>query len=47
MFPSQVGELQRWIQVTERVKPGVHMPSFNMLPPDDVRAIAIYLAGLR
>ena len=47
MLPTQVGELQRWIEVTERVKPGVHMPSFSMLPPDDVRAIATYLAGLR
>ena len=47
MLPTQVGELQRWIQVTERVKPGVHMPSFSMLPPEDVRAIATYLAGLR
>jgi cytochrome c oxidase subunit 2 len=47
MLPLQVGELQRWISVTDRVKPGVHMPSFNMLPPADVRAIAAYLVSLR
>ena len=47
MLPVQVGELQRWIGLTERVKPGVHMPSFNMLPPENVRAIATYLVSLR
>jgi cytochrome c oxidase subunit 2 len=47
MLPVQAGELQRWISLTERVKPGVHMPSFNMLPPEDVRAIAAYLVSLR
>jgi cytochrome c oxidase subunit 2 len=47
MFPVQIGQLQRWIQVTERVKPGVHMPSFNMIPPGDARAIATYLSELR
>jgi cytochrome c oxidase subunit 2 len=47
MLPLQAGELQRWIQVTQRVKPGVHMPSFTSLPPEDARAIATYLAALR
>jgi cytochrome c oxidase subunit 2 len=47
MLPVQVGEFQRWIQLTEHVKPGVRMPSFNMLPPADVRAIATYLTSLR
>jgi cytochrome c oxidase subunit 2 len=47
MLPLRVGELQRWIELTEHVKPGVRMPSFNMIPPEDVRAISTYLAGLR
>jgi cytochrome c oxidase subunit II len=47
MLPLQIGELQRWVAVTERVKPGVHMPSFTMIPPQDVRAIATYLASLQ
>lgn len=37
----------RWIARTEQVKPGVHMPAFGMLPPDDVRALAAYLDSLR
>ena len=41
------GELQRWIQVTDHVKPGVRMPPFDMLPGDEVRAIAAYLTELR
>jgi cytochrome c oxidase subunit 2 len=31
----------------ERVKPGVLMPAFGMLPSEDVRAIAVYLEALR
>jgi cytochrome c oxidase subunit II len=37
----------RWISRTEQVKPGVHMPAFGMLPPDDVRALAAYLDFLQ
>lgn len=37
---------ERWISDTERIKPGVHMPRFGMLPPDDIRALAAYLEQL-
>ena len=37
----------RWIQETHKVKPEVLMPSFHMLPPEDVRALAAYLKGLK
>jgi cytochrome c oxidase subunit 2 len=38
--------LRRWITHTEELKPMVLMPAFDMLPEDDVRAIAAYLEGL-
>jgi cytochrome c oxidase subunit 2 len=36
----------RWVAHTEDVKPGVHMPAFGMLPPEDLQALATYLDGL-
>jgi cytochrome c oxidase subunit II len=39
-------ELARWLAAAEDLKPGVHMPSFGMLPPEDVRALAAYMDGL-
>jgi cytochrome c oxidase subunit 2 len=38
--------LARWIADTEAIKPGVHMPTFHMLPAADREAMAAYLAGL-
>lgn len=38
--------LERWLSETERIKPGVHMPRFGMLPRDDIRALASYLEQL-
>ena len=39
--------LIRWIQQTNRVKPGVHMPHFGMLPRDELDALAAYLESLQ
>lgn len=39
-------DFRRWIGHAQAIKPGVLMPSFGMLPDDDVRAIAAYLDGL-
>lgn len=36
----------RWMSRTDRVKPGVHMPSFGMLPAGDLAALAQYLDAL-
>jgi cytochrome c oxidase subunit 2 len=36
----------RWIIHNETIKPEVHMPSFKMLPQDDLRALAAYLDSL-
>ena len=38
---------QRWIGHTTHVKPGVLMPPFHMLPPEELQAIAAYLEGLK
>ncbi len=37
----------RFIRAPEAVKPGARMPGFDMLPDDDVRAIAHFLSGLK
>ena len=39
--------LEMWITDPARVKPGVHMPAFGMLPAEDVPIMAAYLEALR
>ncbi|WP_083457170.1 cytochrome c oxidase subunit II [Sandaracinus amylolyticus] len=39
--------LRRWIADPERLKSGVHMPAFEMLPGDELDALAAYLESLR
>jgi cytochrome c oxidase subunit 2 len=39
--------IRDWLARTDRLKPGVHMPSFGMLPDRDLRALAAYLDGLK
>ena len=39
--------LTRWLAETDRVKPGVLMPSYGMLPAEDIREIAGYLETLQ
>ena len=46
LLPNQAADFERWLSQTRQQKPGVHMPSFGMLPADDVRALAAYLEGL-
>lgn len=38
--------MRRWIARPETIKPGVHMPAFDMLPAEDLDAIVAYLGGL-
>ena len=47
ILPNEPDAFLRWIAGTEDVKPGVHMPAFGMLPPEDLRALAVYLEGLQ
>jgi cytochrome c oxidase subunit II len=46
-LPNDREALVRWIGQTDSVKPGVHMPAFRSLEPDDLSALAAYLGGLR
>ena len=46
-LPNSRDALVRWIARTDHVKPGVIMPSFGMLPDEQLQAIALYLEGLR
>lgn len=39
--------LLKWIAQTDIIKPGVHMPAFRALPPDNLSALAAYLGSLR
>jgi cytochrome c oxidase subunit 2 len=47
VLANEPDAFRRWIADTERIKPGVHMPHFGMLPIEDVRALAAYLEGLQ
>ncbi|MGE0213460.1 MAG: cytochrome c oxidase subunit II [Parvibaculaceae bacterium] len=40
-------QIARFISNPAAVKPGARMPAFGMLPPDDIRAIAVWLEGLK
>jgi cytochrome c oxidase subunit 2 len=44
---NDVDGFARWLAHTDELKPGVHMPSFEMLPQSDLHALATYLEGLR
>ena len=47
MMRTDRGTLTEWVTHAERIKPGVHMPSFRMLPPEDLRALGAFLQGLQ
>jgi cytochrome c oxidase subunit 2 len=46
-MPNEPDSFQRWVAHTTEVKPAVNMPPFHMLPPEDLRALATYLEGLK
>nr|WP_244621813.1 cytochrome c oxidase subunit II [Mesorhizobium albiziae] len=45
-LPNTADAIARFITEPERIKPGVQMPSFAMLPQDDIRNIAAWLKDL-
>jgi cytochrome c oxidase subunit 2 len=45
-IPNEPDDFHRWIARTDDVKPGVLMPEYGMLPPEDLKALAAYLDGL-
>ncbi len=46
-LPNETDAFHRWVAFADEVKPGVQMPAFHMLPPDDLPALAAYLEGLK
>lgn len=44
---NDVAGFSTWLARTEHVKPGAKMPTFDMLAPDDLHALASYLEGLQ
>jgi cytochrome c oxidase subunit 2 len=46
ILPNDPGAFQHWLAHIDNVKPGVLMPVFGMLPPEDLQALAAYLDGL-
>jgi cytochrome c oxidase subunit 2 len=46
-LPGEVEAFQRWIGHTGEIKPDVKMPTFGMLPDDQLNAMAHYLSGLK
>lgn len=47
IIPNEPDGFVRWIEKTNHVKPGVQMPHFGMLPPEELRALAAYLESLQ
>jgi cytochrome c oxidase subunit 2 len=45
--PNDRGGFVRWVEATNRVKPGVLMPHFGMLGRDELDALAAYLESLQ
>ena len=46
ILPNDPEAFLTWMARTDKVKPGVHMPHFGMLPPEDLRDLAAYLDTL-
>jgi cytochrome c oxidase subunit 2 len=46
LLASEPDGFQHWIAAPDRLKPGSAMPSFAMLPTEDLQALAAYLEGL-
>lgn len=44
---NELEEFKTWISNPGLVKPGAKMPPFDMLPEDELRALATYLEGLQ
>lgn len=46
-LPNGLEGMTTWLAKTGRVKPGVLMPHFGMLPPEELRELAAWLGSLR
>lgn len=47
ILPNEARAFRRWVEGTHKLKPGVLMPHFGMLPPEELHAIAAYLESLK
>ena len=47
VLPNTVEGFREWLLQPEKFKPGVHMPGFDMVPSEDVDAMAAYLDALK
>lgn len=47
IIQNEPADFTQWIEQTDRVKPGVNMPHFGMLPPEELNALATYLESLK
>lgn len=47
LSPVSAATLASFIARPSALKPGVHMPTFGMLPAEDIRLIGLYLEGLK
>lgn len=47
ILPNDLDGMTTWLGRTHRVKPGVLMPHFGMLPPEELRAMAAWLGSLK
>jgi cytochrome c oxidase subunit II len=47
ILPNDPDGFVRWIARTDQEKPGVQMPHFGMLPPEELNALAAYLDSLQ
>ena len=47
ILENRPDRIREWLARTAHIKPGVHMPEFDMLPDGDLRALAAYLHELK
>ncbi len=46
-LPNGIGSLEAWIAHPQQAKPGARMPSYRRFSGEELRALAVYLEGLR
>jgi cytochrome c oxidase subunit 2 len=47
LLANELDDYVHWLAHADTLKPDVHMPAFGMLPPPELRALAVYLESLQ
>ncbi len=47
LLSNRQEDFNRWVALTDRIKPGAHMPAFDMLHEEELRALAAFLESLK